>query len=195
MCCPRIRQHTRPVQRGLSINAWAGIVGYHIVVPYMLRQNLTGSNYLNFSKYCPPVERRTRIRRHAFFRMVSAFKGGGERPLQHCRASPPECNLGQQWIRQGGPVHWLALSDLYCLDFLLFFGGGELRQETDVGNQLRDEKLVSIRIVAGNVPDTPRVLENIRSPCTEDAKPALRPGVATSNTFDDDRCLFNLLLY
>ncbi|GBM28678.1 hypothetical protein AVEN_116695-1 [Araneus ventricosus] len=39
---------TRAAQERFSVNVWAGIVGDHLVLPYLLPEHLTGANNLIF---------------------------------------------------------------------------------------------------------------------------------------------------
>lgn len=153
---------THAAQQRFSVNVWAGIVGNHLVGPYLLPQRLTGANYLCFlQEVLPQLLDDAHI--SAATRSSMWFQHDGA-PSHYEIGVRLHLDVvyGQKWIGRGGPVHWPARSpDLTCLDYFLWGYIKALVYETTINSA--EELVARIVAAAGEVKDTPNVFDKIRS--------------------------------
>lgn len=103
-------------QRRFSINVWAGIIGDHLLGPYLLPKRLDGNDYLTFLQQVLP-DMLNDVRPH--IRQVMWFQQDGA-PAHYAREvrNYLDVTFPNKWIGRGGPVAWPPRSpDLSCLDF------------------------------------------------------------------------------
>lgn len=151
----------RVAQIRFSVNVWAGIMGDHLIGPYLLPSRLTGPNYLLFlQQVLPQLLRDERI--SASTQRTMWFQHDGA-PAHYSRdvRNYLDVTFGQQWIGRGGPVRWPARSpDLSCLDFYLWGHLKSLVYDTPVDNA--EELVARIAVAAGEIRDMPGVFQNVR---------------------------------
>ncbi|GBN35650.1 hypothetical protein AVEN_265669-1, partial [Araneus ventricosus] len=146
---------TRAAQEQFSVNVWAGMVGDHLVGPYLLPKRLTGANYLIFLQQdlpqllddvCVSTAMRSSMRG---FQLDGALAHYSIDMRFHLNATH-----GQQWMGHDGPVLWTArLADLTCLDNFLWGCIKSLVYETPVNSG--EDLVACIVAAAGEVWDVP----------------------------------------
>lgn len=103
-----------------QINVWAGIIGNHLVGPFVLENRLNGESYLRFlQEELPNLLENVPLetRRNMWYMHDGAPPHFPIIVRQHLNNT-----FGQSWIGRGGPVAWPPRSpDLNPLDF--FFWG------------------------------------------------------------------------
>lgn len=115
---PHAMHVTRHQQR-FHLNIWAGIVGDHLIGPFVLPPRLNGNNYLRFLRNTLPgllEDVPLNIRCQMIFQHDGA-------PAHFYRRVRNRLNrvYPRRWIGRGGPVAWPPRSpDLTSLDY--FFG-------------------------------------------------------------------------
>jgi hypothetical protein len=106
-------------QQQWGINLWAGIVGGHLIGPYMLEGNLNASKYLAFLQEVLPgllEDVPLQTRREMWYQHDGAPPHFGTQVRDHLNSVYPG-----KWIGRGGPVGWPARSpDLTPPDFFLW---------------------------------------------------------------------------
>jgi hypothetical protein len=111
--------HQGRFQHRFSINVWAGIIGTHLIGPFLLPARLTGENYLNFLNVDLPgllEEIPLEIRRAMWF-MHDGAPAHFTLNVRHFL----NVSYGPQWIGRGGPTAWPPRSpDLNRCDFYLW---------------------------------------------------------------------------
>lgn len=142
-----------------GVNVWAGIVGDHLIGPYILPDRLTGEVYLRFLQGAlndlledVPLL----LRRRMWFMQDGAPAHFTREVREHLSQRFPN-----RWIGRGGPVPWPARSpDLTPMDFYLWGHMKDAVYSTPVESE---EALVG-RIVAaaGVITDDPTVFANVR---------------------------------
>ncbi|GBM71854.1 hypothetical protein AVEN_229352-1 [Araneus ventricosus] len=152
---------TRPhaYQKRFSVNVWAGIVGDHLIDPYLLPFQLEGRTYLTFlqqvlSELLQPVA--ANIQSCMWFQ-----HDGAPTHFSLDVRSALDAKFPRRWIGRGGPTHWLARSpDLSCLDFFVWGYLKSLVYESPIDS---DEDLVArISVAAGAVREIPGMFEKVR---------------------------------
>ncbi|GBM05154.1 hypothetical protein AVEN_197716-1 [Araneus ventricosus] len=137
-------------QRRFSINVWAGIIGDHLLGPYLLPERLNGGKYLTFLQQVLP-DMLNDVPPH--IRRVMWFQQDGA-PAHYVRdvRNYLDITFPNRWIGRGGPVAWPPRSpDLSCLDFLLL---GQLKSLMYVTPIESAEELVArLLVAAGEVCD------------------------------------------
>ncbi|KAK3882488.1 hypothetical protein Pcinc_013131 [Petrolisthes cinctipes] len=110
---------TRGHQERFSINVWAGILGDHLIGPFMLPQRLTANVYTRFLQDDLPIlleDVPFRTRRQMWFMQDGA-------PAHFARDTRDFINVmyPDKWIGRVGPIAWPPKSpDLTPLDFYLW---------------------------------------------------------------------------
>ncbi|GFV18747.1 uncharacterized protein TNCV_4756341 [Trichonephila clavipes] len=113
---------TRAAQDRFLVNVWAGILGDHLIGPYILPDRLTGPRYLIFLEQVLPE-----LFDNAYVTAVTRTsmwfqQDGAPAHFSISVRNHLDATCGERWIGRGGPVHWPPRSpDLSCLDY--FFWG------------------------------------------------------------------------
>lgn len=129
-----------------SINVWAGMIGDHLIGPFVLPSRLSGPAYLTFLQEDFPglmedVDLATR--RWMWFQHDGAPAHFSTIVRDYLRSI-----YSDRWVGRGGPVAWPARSpDLTPLDFYLWGHMKQLVYSTPI--QTREELMQKI-IAAGN---------------------------------------------
>lgn len=150
-----IRQHDH--QHRISINVWAGIIGNHLIGPYLLPERLTGHVYSVFLEQVLPgllenIPNQDRI----WFQHDGAPAHFSRRPRDILNARYPNA-----WIGRGGPTHWPPRSpDLTPLDFHLWGYMKNLVYETVVDSE--QDLIGRIVAAAGKIKDEPQILQRVQ---------------------------------
>lgn len=146
-------------QHRFSVNVWAGIIGNHLIGPYLLPPRLTGRIYHIFLRDVlrglledVPIQ----VRRRMWFQ----HDGAPAHFFRDVRQLLDE-QYPNRWIGRGGPITWPARSpDLSPLDYFLWGTMKDLIYTTPVESE---EDLVGrIAVAAGDVQEMPNVFENVR---------------------------------
>ncbi|GFX86293.1 DUF4817 domain-containing protein [Trichonephila clavipes] len=114
---PHVKR-TRAEQDRFLVNIWAGILGDHLIGPYILPDRLTGPRYLIFLEQVLP-ELLDSAHVTAATRTSMWFQKDGV-PAHFSISVRNHLNAtcGERWIGRGGTVHWPPRSpDLSCLDY------------------------------------------------------------------------------
>ena len=147
-------------QHEIRVNVWAGILGDHVIGPYIFPEKLTGSTYLIFLREVLPLlleDVPIEARRNMWFQQDGCpahFAGYVRDYLQD--------NFPNRWIGRGGVVGWPARSpDLTCLDYFIWGYIKSLVYETPVTST---EDLIG-RIIDrfGKIRDFPQMLSRVRA--------------------------------
>ena len=150
---------THAYQRRFSINVWAGIIGDHLLGPYLLPERLNGKKYLTFLQQVlsemmtdvPP-----RIRLVMWFQQDGAPAHYAPDVRNYLNATFPN-----QWIRRGSPVPWQR--DRPIFHARISFCGGHLKSLMYESPIESAEVLVArLSAAAGEVRDTPGVFQRVR---------------------------------
>ncbi|GFV03492.1 uncharacterized protein TNCV_5060331 [Trichonephila clavipes] len=151
----------RAAQIRFSVNVWAGIMGDHLIGPYMFPCRLTGLNYLLFlQQVLPQLLRDEQISASTQQTMWFQHDGAPAHFSGDVR-NYLDVTFGQQWIGGGGPVRWPARSpDLSCLDFYFWGHMKSLVYDTPVDNA--EELVARIAVAAGEIRNSPGVFQNVR---------------------------------
>lgn len=146
-------------QRRFSINVWAGILGDHLIGPYLLPERLNGKTYLTFLQHVLPDLLNVvppRIRRVMWFQHDGA-------PAHYVRdvRNYLDITFPNRWIGRGGPVAWPARSpDLSPLDFFFWGRLKALMYETPIESP--EELVARLSAAVGEVLEKPDVFANVR---------------------------------
>ncbi|GBM81172.1 hypothetical protein AVEN_205875-1 [Araneus ventricosus] len=109
---------TRPheYQKHFSVNVWAGIVGDHLIVPYLLPFRLDVRTYLTFLQQVSPELLQPVA---ANMQACMWFQHDGAPPHFSLDVrSVLDAKFPRRWISRGGPTHWTTRSpDLSSLYF------------------------------------------------------------------------------
>jgi hypothetical protein len=115
---PHALVQTRYQQR-FMVNVWAGIIGNHLIGPFILEQRLNGALYLQFLEENLNIlleEVPLQIRTEMWYMHDGAPPHFDRLVRQHLTNV-----FGDRWIGRGGPVLWPPRSpDLNPLDFFLW---------------------------------------------------------------------------
>ncbi|GFT32354.1 transposase-like protein [Trichonephila clavipes] len=152
---------TRAAQDRLLVNVWAGILGDHLIGPYILPDRLTGSRYLIFLEQVLPelldsAHFTAATRTSMWFQQDGAPAHFSISVRNHLDAT-----CGERWIGHGGPVHGPPRSpDHSCLDYFFWGQMKSLVYETPVNSAEELEERISA--AAGEIRNTPEILSNVR---------------------------------
>lgn len=152
---------TRPhsFQTKFTVNVWAGILGDHLIGPYLLPDRLTGQYYYNFLREILPdllQDVDPNLRRSMWFQHDGA-------PAHFCREVRELLNdtYPNHWIGRGGPIAWPPRSpDLTSLDFFLWGHLKSLVYETPVENH--QDLVARIVVAADKIKENPAMLARVR---------------------------------
>jgi hypothetical protein len=140
--------HQGRFQHRFSINVWAGIIGTHLIGPFVLPARLTGENYLNFLNVDLPgllEEIPLEIRRAMWF-MHDGAPAHFTLNVRHFL----NVSYGPQWIGRGGPTAWPPRSpDLNSCNFYLWGYMKSMVYRTAVNTQ--DDLLNRIMLAAERI--------------------------------------------
>lgn len=152
-------KHAKKCPDHFIVNVWAGLIGDHLIGPYIFPSQITGYTYLTFLQEILPElleDVPLNIRRQIWF--------------QHCGTSPHftfnireylNKTYGDKWIGRGGPVAWPPRSpNLTPLDFFLWRHLKSLVYETPVNT--KEELVESIMAAAKIIRETPGIFEKVR---------------------------------
>ncbi|GFS59066.1 uncharacterized protein TNCV_69601 [Trichonephila clavipes] len=152
---------TRAAQDRFLVNVWAGILGDHLIGPYILPDRLTGPRYLIFLEQVLP-ELMDSAHVTAATRTSMWFQQDGV-PTHFSISirNHLDATCGERWIGRGGPVHWPPRSpDFSCLDYFFWGQMKSLVYETPVNSA--EELVARISAAAGEIRNTPEMLSNVR---------------------------------
>ena len=164
---------TRGHQERFSINVWAGILGDHLIGPFMLPQRLTGNVYTRFLQEDLPTlldDVPLRIRRQMWFMHDGA-------PAHFYRGTRDFLNVTypDKWIGRGGPIAWPPRSpDLTPLDFYLW---GHLKSRVyATQSNTRQELWQRVQEACREVRNTPGIFERVRQSLLRRAQACINEG-------------------
>lgn len=155
-----IRTHAAQVR--FSINVWAGILGNHLIGPYLLPQRLTGATYLVFLQQVLPqlldeANVSNTMRSAMWFQHDGAPAHYSNDARRHLNAT-----YGHKWIGRRGPVHWPSRSpDLSSMDYFLWGFIKGLVYETPVNSE--EELVARIVVAAGELRGAPDIFADVKS--------------------------------
>ncbi|GFV14369.1 uncharacterized protein TNCV_808011 [Trichonephila clavipes] len=97
---------TRTAQDRFLVNVWTGILGDHLIGPYILHDRLTGPRYLIFLEQVLPelldsAHVTAATRTSMWFQQHGVPAHFSISVRNHLDAT-----CGERWIGRGGPVHW-----------------------------------------------------------------------------------------
>lgn len=151
--------HIRGYQQKFGVNVWAGILGDHLIGPYVLPNHLNGNSYLVFLRDVLPgllEDVPLQLRREAWFQHDGC-------PAHFARTVRGylDQTYNNRWIGRGGPVPWPARSpDLAPLDYFLWAEMERLIYATPVPTM---EDLVARVVVAAEfIANDPGVFARVR---------------------------------
>ncbi|GFU89685.1 transposase-like protein [Trichonephila clavipes] len=147
---------TRAAQDRFLVNVWAGILGDHLIGPYILPDRLTGPSYLIFLEQVLPELLDSAHVTAATRTSMWFHQDGAPAHFSISVRNHLDATCGERWIGRGGPVHWPPRSpDLSCLDYFFWGQMKSLGYETPVNSA---EELVA-RISRGNTKHSRNVIE------------------------------------
>lgn len=155
---PHWQRNVHP-QRKWSINVWAGIIGNHVIGPYLFQGSLTGIRYLNFLQNDLPVlleDLNLNIRARMWFQQDGAPAHTFGRAVNHLNNV-----FRNRWIGLRGPIHeWPPRSpDLTPLDFFLW---GFIKEKVYATEPTTIEDMQE-RIREAFRSITPQILRNVQN--------------------------------
>lgn len=157
---PENPKATRPhaAQRRYTINVWAGLLGDHLIGPYLLPPRLNGAAYLTFLEQVLP-ELLHEVPLHVQHRIWFQHDGAPAHFSRHVRHHL-DVKYPGRWIGRGGPIPWPPRSpDLSPIDFFLWGYMKSLVYETPVES---DTDLVARVVAASGEVETQGMLANVR---------------------------------
>ena len=142
-----------------SVNVWAGIIGDHVVGPYIFPQRLTGQSYSIFlDEVLPQLLENVPLH----IRNQSWFQHDGAPP--HFSANVRallDARYRNRWIGRGGPILWPPRSpDLTPLDFYYWGHLKNMIYQTPVESEV--ELIGRLVDAAARITETPGVFERVR---------------------------------
>ncbi|GFU13547.1 transposase-like protein [Trichonephila clavipes] len=182
---------TRAAQDHFLLNVGAGILGDHLIGPYILPDRLTGPRYLISLKQVLPelldsAHVTAATRTSMWFQQDGAPAHFSISVRNHLNAT-----CGERWIGRGGPVHWPPRSsDLSCLDYFFWGQMKSLVYETPVNSA--EELVARISAAAGEIRNTPEMLSNVRRSMKRRIE-SHAAGVSSNTSFDSSFSFFSLL--
>lgn len=151
--------HPSRHQERFSLNVWAGIVGNHLIGPYLMPSPLRGRDYAAFLRNVLP-DLLDNVPIATLRRMWFQQDGAPPHYFGEARDYLGE-RFQNRWIGRGGPVAWPARSpDLTPLDFFFW---GTMKDLVYASPVESEEDLVG-RIVdsAALITEMPNVFEDVR---------------------------------
>lgn len=147
------------VQHRFSINIWAGILGDHLLGPYLLPERLNGAKYLVFLQHVLPDLLQgipATVRQNMLFMHDGAPAHFSIAVRNHLDATYPG-----RWIGRGGPVAWPPRSpDLNPLDFFFWGHLKSLVYQTPVDTL--EDLTARIVVASADIASTPGMFERVR---------------------------------
>ncbi|GFT56148.1 transposable element Tc3 transposase [Trichonephila clavipes] len=174
---------TRAAQDRFLVNVWAGILGDHLIGPYILPDRLTGPRYLIFLEHVLPelldsAHVTAATRTSMWFQQDGASAHFSISVRNHLDAT-----CGERWIGRGGPVHWSPRSpDLSCLDYFFWEQMKSLVYETPVNSA--EELVARTSAAAGEIRNTPEMLSNVRRSMKRRCEACITCGGHVAREFD-----------
>lgn len=149
----------RSYQERFSVNVWAGIIGNHLIGPYILPNRLNCPVYLTFLRDILPTLLEPvplHVRNVMWFQHDGAPAHFGNNVQDHLNNT-----FGDRWIGRGGPVAWPARSpDLTPLDFYLWGHMKSLVYSTEVESEM--DLVARIVAAAAVIQEDVQVFEAVR---------------------------------
>lgn len=152
-----VRQHG--FQDRFAVNVWSGIVGNHLIGPYLLPERLTGDVYSAFLQETLP-QLLQNVPNHILRQLWFQHDGA---PAHFSRVAREILNerYPNRWIGRGSPIPWPARSpDLTPLDFFLWGHMKNLVYATPVESE--QDLVARIVAAAGEITDNPQIFEGVR---------------------------------
>ena len=150
-----VRHH----QHRFAVNVWCGVVGDHLIGPYILPSTLCGGNYRVFlHDVLPELLENVPLagRQRIWFQHDGA-------PAHFDRGARALLNdiFGDRWIGRGEPLPWPPRSpDLTPLDFFVWGEMKRLVYETPV--ESAEDLVARVSAAAGTIGDMPEVFARTR---------------------------------
>lgn len=151
--------HPHGNQYRFSVNVWAGIVGNHLVGPYLMPTPLNGHSYMMFLQEGLPQLLENiplDIRRGMWYQHDGApahYYAGARNVLDR--------QFPNRWIGRNGPVAWPARSpDMTPLDFFFWGAMKDLVYATPVLSEF--DLIGRIVAAAGDIAEIPNVFSSVR---------------------------------
>lgn len=149
----------RGYQEKFSVNVWAGIIGDHLIGPYILPNRLNAPVYLVFLRDILPELLENvplHIRQDMWFQHDGAPAHFGNAVRDHLNVT-----FERRWVGRGGPVHWPARSpDLTPLDYFLWGHMKQLVYRTPVESEI--DLVGRITEAAARIQEDVNVFEQVR---------------------------------
>ncbi|GFW05831.1 uncharacterized protein TNCV_603031 [Trichonephila clavipes] len=143
------------------VNVWAGILGDHLIGPYILPDRLNGPRYLIFLEQVLPELLDSAHVTAATRTSVWFQQDGAPAHFSISVRNHLDATCGERWIGRGGLVHWPPRSpDFSCLDYFFWGQMKSLVYETPVNSA--EELVARISATAGEIRNTPEMLSNVR---------------------------------
>ena len=145
-------------QHRFSVNVWAGILGNHLIGPYIFPATLNGNTYNAFLLNTLPLlleDVTLNVRRSMWYQQDGA-------PPHFSRAVRDTLNImfPRRWVGRRGPVNWPARSpDLTPLDFFLWGHMKSVVYETTVDSE--EDLIARIVVAAGDIAEKREVFERV----------------------------------
>lgn len=164
-----IRRHN--FQHRFSINVWVGVIGDHLIGPYVLPMRLNGEAYLNFLTDQLPLlleDVDLQTRRALWFMHDGAPAHFSNNVRTFLNQTYPN-----KWIGRNGPVRWAPRSaDLNICDFFVWGHMKEQVYRTPVEDE--QDLLNRIMIAADNIRNDPGIFERVRGSLIRRAEACIR---------------------
>ncbi|GFW71448.1 DUF4817 domain-containing protein [Trichonephila clavipes] len=152
---------SRAAQDRFLVNVWAGILGDHLIGPYILPDRLAGPRYLIFLEQVLPELLDSAHVTAATRTSMWLQQDGAPTHFSISVRNHLDATCGERWIGRGGPVHWPPRSpDLSCLDYFFWGQMKSLVYETPVNSA--EELVARISAAAGETRNTPEMSSNVR---------------------------------
>ncbi|GFY02421.1 DUF4817 domain-containing protein [Trichonephila clavipes] len=152
---------TRAAQDRFLVKVWAGILGDHLIGPYILPDRLTGPRYLIFLEQVLPELLDSAHVTAATRTSMWFHQDGAPAHFNISVRNHLDATCGERWIGRGGSVHWPPRSpDLSCLDYFFWGQMKSLVYETPVNSA--EELVARISAAAGEIRNTLEMLSNVR---------------------------------
>lgn len=146
-------------QQRFSVNVWAGMIGDHLIGPFVLPERLTGVTYLRFLQDDLPIlmeEVPLYTRSRMWFLHDGAPAHASRIVCEHLRDT-----FQHRWVGRNAPVNWPARSpDLNPMDFFLWGHMKTIVYEREVNNI--DELRARITAAADSIRENQNVFERVR---------------------------------
>ncbi|GFX32849.1 uncharacterized protein TNCV_889851 [Trichonephila clavipes] len=189
-CCSQMRRLFRE-RDSFLVNVGAGILGDHLIGPYILPDRLIGPRYLiSLEQVLPELLDSAHVT--AVTRTSMWFQqDGAPAHFSISVRNHLDSTCGERWIGRGGPVHWPPRSsDLSCLDYFFWGQMKSLVYETPVNSA--EELVARISAAAGEIRNTPEMLSNVQRSMKRRIE-SHAAGVSSNTSFDSSFSFFSLL--